>query len=149
MRRIELLTPCLQGRCSPSWATPPNFHWYFVKTASAYECIAFVVFPCLNENCSHSVYPYLVLLILNRLCFFGDCRVCWYAIEPKNNKLSKLVGLSGLEPPTSRLSGVRSNRLSYRPIGSMLDSNLFFPHFTFNILYSMFITSFASLYIEK
>ena len=26
MRRIELLTPCLQGRCSPSWATPP-FSW--------------------------------------------------------------------------------------------------------------------------
>ena len=30
--------------------------------------------------------------------------------------LSVLVGLSGLEPPTSRLSGVRSNRLSYKPI---------------------------------
>ena len=29
-----------------------------------------------------------------------------------------LVGLSGLEPPTSRLSGVRSNRLSYKPIES-------------------------------
>ena len=27
-----------------------------------------------------------------------------------------MVGLSGLEPPTSRLSGVRSNRLSYRPM---------------------------------
>ena len=27
----------------------------------------------------------------------------------------KPVGLSGLEPPTSRLSGVRSNRLSYKP----------------------------------
>ena len=27
-----------------------------------------------------------------------------------------LMGLSGLEPPTSRLSGVRSNRLSYKPI---------------------------------
>ena len=27
------------------------------------------------------------------------------------------MGLSGLEPPTSRLSGVRSNRLSYKPIG--------------------------------
>ena len=30
--------------------------------------------------------------------------------------LSSLVGSSGLEPPTSRLSGVRSNRLSYEPI---------------------------------
>ena len=29
---------------------------------------------------------------------------------------SCLVGLSGLEPPTSRLSGVRSNRLSYKPV---------------------------------
>ena len=30
----------------------------------------------------------------------------------------KVVGSSGLEPPTSRLSGVRSNRLSYEPIDS-------------------------------
>ena len=29
-----------------------------------------------------------------------------------------VMGLSGLEPPTSRLSGVRSNRLSYKPIES-------------------------------
>ena len=28
------------------------------------------------------------------------------------------MGLSGLEPPTSRLSGVRSNRLSYKPFES-------------------------------
>ena len=27
-----------------------------------------------------------------------------------------MVGTSGLEPPTSRLSGGRSNRLSYEPI---------------------------------
>ena len=29
-----------------------------------------------------------------------------------------LVGSSGLEPPTSRLSGVRSNQLSYEPMQS-------------------------------
>ena len=27
MERFELLTPCLQGRCSPNWATPPFFLW--------------------------------------------------------------------------------------------------------------------------
>ena len=30
--------------------------------------------------------------------------------------LRTLVGTSGLEPPTSRLSGVCSNQLSYKPI---------------------------------
>ena len=29
-----------------------------------------------------------------------------------------MVGTSGFEPPTSRLSGVRSNHLSYAPISS-------------------------------
>ena len=33
-----------------------------------------------------------------------------------------LVGLSGLEPPTSPLSGVRSNHLSYKPIRLMVVS---------------------------
>ena len=33
----------------------------------------------------------------------------------RRNSLSVPMGLSGLEPPTSRLSGVRSNRLSYKP----------------------------------
>ena len=32
------------------------------------------------------------------------------------NKSLFLVGLSGLEPPTSRLSGVRSSLLSYKPM---------------------------------
>ena len=35
-----------------------------------------------------------------------------------------LVGLSGLEPPTSRLSGVCSNLLSYKPIWFCVASSL-------------------------
>jgi hypothetical protein len=44
-----------------------------------------------------------------------------YSPIPNNDttqplSLEVLVGLSGFEPLTSRLSGVRSNQLSYRPI---------------------------------
>ena len=38
------------------------------------------------------------------------------------NRLDCLVGSSGLEPPTSRLSGARSNHLSYEPISYAGDS---------------------------
>ena len=52
-----------------------------------------------------------------------------------------LVGLSGLEPPTSRLSGVRSNRLSYRPIrvnvGFLSLSHIFIQYFCFNVHISL------------
>ena len=45
------------------------------------------------------------------------------------------VGLSGLEPPTSRLSGVRSNRLSYKPLfgleeGSLASGPMILPSFS-------------------
>ncbi len=36
-------------------------------------------------------------------------------LVPGSQASLNLLGLSGLEPPTSRLSGVRSNRLSYKP----------------------------------
>ena len=35
-------------------------------------------------------------------------------------KNDDLVGLSGLEPPTSRLSGARSSLLSYEPVSVLL-----------------------------
>ena len=47
----------------------------------------------------------------------SEVRMC-YSIESVMlffRGISSAVGLSGLEPPTSRLSGVRSNRLSYKP----------------------------------
>ena len=55
------------------------------------------------------------------LCLFG---LCASRINPAHFRV--LVGLSGLEPPTSRLSGVRSNRLSYKPIYQKRLSRLFF-----------------------
>ena len=36
------------------------------------------------------------------------------------------MGLSGLEPPTSRLSGGRSNRLSYKPISFLAERNIYY-----------------------
>ena len=40
----------------------------------------------------------------------------WSASVWSRRELRSLVGSSGLEPPTSRLSGARSNHLSYEPI---------------------------------
>ena len=42
-----------------------------------------------------------------------------------------LVGSSGLEPPTSRLSGARSNRLSYEPASLRCSISSAVPHFLF------------------
>ena len=39
------------------------------------------------------------------------------------------MGSSGLEPPTSRLSGVRSNHLSYEPINDLVCRFSLLPHF--------------------
>ena len=38
-----------------------------------------------------------------------------YTTRVSTMRFAKLVGLGGFEPPTSPLSGVRSNQLSYRP----------------------------------
>ena len=46
------------------------------------------------------------------IAFFSMLFSMTFVICKKDN----MVGLGGLEPPTSRLSGVRSNHLSYKPI---------------------------------
>ena len=71
MRRIELLTPCLQGRCSPSWATPPNLASLF----SAILCCNCVAFrqrrllrfphaPCYASSCE----KFLAIFFLTASC---------------------------------------------------------------------------------
>ena len=55
---------------------------------------------------SFEAIPYLLFFVSS-----SSPRIFHYPV-------SWIMGLSGLEPPTSRLSGVRSNRLSYKPIES-------------------------------
>ena len=48
MRRIELLTPCLQGRCSPSWATPPVR--FFLRVSPQLNPFVKILFPSNPQN---------------------------------------------------------------------------------------------------
>ncbi len=57
-----------------------------------------------------------------------------------------MVGISGLEPPTSRLSGVRSNRLSYTP--SAIFSYISVTLRTLRALYAFSFKGFHLLFIR-
>ena len=63
MRRIELLTPCLQGRCSPSWATPPNLSWYFVINSLPYIRTACAVSSSSELQIAHSFVSLQLILL--------------------------------------------------------------------------------------
>ena len=58
--------------------------------------------------------PLLARQVLSQLSYTPTNRFLFLILLSGLN-LFKPMGLSGLEPPTSRLSGVRSNRLSYKP----------------------------------
>ena len=53
--------------------------------------------------------PLLAKQVLSQLSYIPPAFHC--QVSP----LQKMVGLTGVEPVTSPLSGVRSNQLSYRP----------------------------------
>ena len=54
---------------------------------------------------------------LSRLSYGPVTPAPWKGKAPLSSSIQgrSMVGLGGLEPPTSPLSGVRSNQLSYRP----------------------------------
>ena len=63
--------------------------------------------------------PLLARQVLSQLSYtptFLRRAMCYFLLFETFRSAKSLVGLSGLEPPTSRLSGVRSNHLSYKPI---------------------------------
>ena len=62
---------------------------------------------------------------------FAKSSFAWFAVSASTKRfgfgqLALLVGSSGLEPPTLRLSGVRSNHLSYEPLFKVVRVAWFF-----------------------
>ena len=56
------------------------------------------------------------LYLISQLLFSFQGASANYQLRFHSYVTTKVVGSSGLEPPTSRLSGARSNHLSYEPI---------------------------------
>ena len=103
---LSLTDSFIALRLSENFA-PPNLSDYLRASAAA----SIFFFPASCLAMSLQVQPAGGLNTRVTLCLFG---LCASRINPAHFRV--LVGLSGLEPPTSRLSGVRSNRLSYKPI---------------------------------
>ena len=62
MMGIEPMTPCLQGRCSPSWATPPYFYMRFLS------------FLRVTQNwTTMKDYTHITVLVHSLAVFFGFC----------------------------------------------------------------------------
>ena len=76
---------------------------YFSDSPYNY-CMSFSAFEIADFGLSYITYVFFLLNVFfsPRITFYMQFSRC-------------LVGSSGLEPPTSRLSGVRSNQLSYEP----------------------------------
>ena len=103
---LSLTDSFIALRLSENFA-PPNLSDYLRASAAA----SIFFFPASCLAMSLQVQPAGGLNTQVTLCLFG---LCASRINPAHFRV--LVGLSGLEPPTSRLSGVRSNQLSYKPI---------------------------------
>ena len=114
MTGIEPATPWMQIRCSPSWATSPRVAsrhfkfqiWNFkpvranLVAGTGFEPATFGLWA---QRATWLLHPAISRSISN------------FKSEIWNARRAGVVGLGRLELPTSRLSGVRSNQLSYRP----------------------------------
>ena len=112
--------------CSSPWlfAAYHVFRRLLVPRHPPYALISLIIFrigsfrydSLTSAWCLVSTFWNCSRLHITALCFFSFS----FFFSPRIYSLcsfqGSLVGSSGLEPPTSRLSGVRSNQLSYRPM---------------------------------
>ena len=79
-----------------------------------------MIFSLLSLSCTlirFSMSIQASLFLFRVLSGFTTTRYLYQVFVKTGNLLGRLVmGSSGLEPPTSRLSGARSNLLSYEPV---------------------------------
>ena len=122
-RGLEPLTPCLQSRCATNCAKAPR-----AGTLTPYDVRAVRLNhrrrrSALSMRCrvasAHRACSLLALGSSFRLAMSTPTaaraiRSIFFTATPS---MGEPVGLTGLEPVTSSLSGKRSNRLSYRPGG--------------------------------
>ena len=74
---------------------------------------------CSNHFLGSSSWRKIIVAISgfpNNFCFTFYSFVSLFSSQGPGGAFAPLVGSNGLEPSTSRLSGVRSNHLSYEPI---------------------------------
>jgi hypothetical protein len=78
-----------------------------------------LVFCSLNDvNCRDLAIGHLAVPSLATGQRSGPSPIRFAFRSPPRLGKGEVVGRGGVEPPTSRLSGVRSNHLSYRPLGA-------------------------------
>ena len=98
-----------------------------INFSTVFAFLGFTVFQLLPLNCFLVLLVYLYLIYLY---IFQCANLNFFSLD--------LVGSNGIEPSTSRLSGVRSNHLSYEPIIRVISTRCFlllmsFPN-VFNVL---------------
>ena len=116
--KASALCPSLLNRLLPA----PRLAWRFLGSSRALARLLWIPVPCAAPMgalppASRRHFSLLDVRwgLPHRLVLFVSIRFSRYSWRPLPP-----MGLSGLEPPTSRLSGVRSNRLSYKPFFLLL-----------------------------
>ena len=105
--RVLLRLP--MPRHSPCALSSLNF-MSFANRSNGFSCLLIVVFTLTLQ-----FYLFCHSFVLFSICFFSISVL--FSFQGTFLRLSvALVGSSGLEPPTSRLSGACSSLLSYEPV---------------------------------
>ena len=95
-----------------------KFSRYCYEHLDGNKCNAVSIFVLDGDGEIRTLDPLLARQVLSQLSYTPtDAGLPFFKAIPIFYLMDICpVGLSGLEPPTSRLSGVRSNQLSYKPL---------------------------------